>query len=364
MADKIVPHFHNEPGFRSSRSARANSCASARCRRSITRMSFSIWATIPRSSVPIARRCSGSIPRSILQRPASRVRAEGSGRRPTSWPPPHHHNCRRRHRRPDGCAYAGAQGFSGRRARAELPSWRKPAPASSSRPMRPASCSRSVSAMRWRPASSRRRKSASARREPVTTSCACGSANLPKIATARPIGWRIAATCRRRSPTQPGRTPTSTSSSTRGGGFRRSRPWHHGAPAPPAGKHSRSAASGWSAPTGCGRPPARASATTSRPALPAAPPGARLCRRHRSGRISMCRRQPLAGMESAPRALSSQSRNAGQHRRHRQRHLVEAGMERSGFAGRTSRALFSALLGGTRANIAGHARAMGEMGAA
>src|SRR5262245_1315842 len=57
---------------RSSISARASSCARANWLRSTTRMCFSTWAMRARSSVPIARRCSATIPRSAPMRHARR----------------------------------------------------------------------------------------------------------------------------------------------------------------------------------------------------------------------------------------------------------------------------------------------------
>ncbi len=80
MADRIVPHFHNQAGVAMIGVGAADSCASVRRRRSIIRTSSSTWAADPRSSAPIARRSTGIIPRSIRMMRGRRKRVARGGR--------------------------------------------------------------------------------------------------------------------------------------------------------------------------------------------------------------------------------------------------------------------------------------------
>ena len=100
----------------------ANSCASARRRRSIIRTSSSTWATTARSSAPIARRFTATIRRSIRMRRGrrnarwrARARLNRSATPAVASCAPRHHR-RRRHRRADRGAGAGARRLPRHRA--------------------------------------------------------------------------------------------------------------------------------------------------------------------------------------------------------------------------------------------------------
>jgi hypothetical protein len=72
MTNEIVPHFHNDLAFQSSRSAPRNSCAWVRCHHKTIRTSSATWVMTSSMFAPIARPSIATTPRSRLTKHAQR----------------------------------------------------------------------------------------------------------------------------------------------------------------------------------------------------------------------------------------------------------------------------------------------------